>query len=72
MGWWIRGELLRTSVEKLARAAYMQKQDPMDAALYYLAMKKRMLLWGLFRSNRDDKMTAVSVEENYTFKPYNC
>lgn len=46
-------------MEKLARASYMQKQDPMDAALYYLAMKKRMLLWGLFRSNRDDKMTAV-------------
>ncbi|KAJ0175201.1 hypothetical protein K1T71_009342 [Dendrolimus kikuchii] len=58
VGWWVRGELLRTCVERLARASYMQKQDPMDAALYYLAMKKRMLLWGLFRSNRDDKMTA--------------
>uniref|UniRef100_A0A2A4IWI3 RAVE complex protein Rav1 C-terminal domain-containing protein n=1 Tax=Heliothis virescens TaxID=7102 RepID=A0A2A4IWI3_HELVI len=57
VGWWVRGELLRTCMEKLARAAYMQKQDPMDAALYYLAMKKRMLLWGLFRSSRDDKMT---------------
>ncbi|XP_037874527.1 dmX-like protein 2 isoform X1 [Bombyx mori] len=63
VGWWIRGELLRTSVEKLARAAYMQKQDPMDAALYYLAMKKRMLLWGLFRSNRDDKMTAFFAND---------
>ncbi|CAB3244524.1 unnamed protein product [Arctia plantaginis] len=58
VGWWVRGELLRTCVEKLARASYMQKQDPMDAALYYLAMKKRMLLWGLFRSNRDEKMTS--------------
>ncbi|XP_063894834.1 dmX-like protein 2 isoform X4 [Helicoverpa armigera] len=57
VGWWVRGELLRTCMEKLARASYMQKQDPMDAALYYLAMKKRMLLWGLFRSSRDDKMT---------------
>ncbi|XP_068622766.1 dmX-like protein 2 [Battus philenor] len=58
VGWWVRGDLLRTCVEKLARASYMAKQEPMDAALYYLAMKKRMLLWGLFRSNRDDKMTA--------------
>ncbi|XP_049871334.1 dmX-like protein 2 isoform X2 [Pectinophora gossypiella] len=58
VGWWIRGDLLRTCMEKLARSSYMQKQDPMDAALYYLAMKKKNLLWGLFRSNRDEKMTA--------------
>ncbi|XP_037292444.1 dmX-like protein 2 isoform X2 [Manduca sexta] len=63
VGWWVRGELLRTCVEKLARASYMQKQDPMDAALYYLAMKKRMLLWGLFRSNRDEKMTAFFAND---------
>ncbi|XP_039758479.1 dmX-like protein 2 isoform X1 [Pararge aegeria] len=58
VGWWIRGDLLRICVERLARASYMAKQDPMDAALYYLAMKKKTLLWGLFRSNRDDKMTS--------------
>ncbi|XP_026326146.1 dmX-like protein 2 isoform X9 [Hyposmocoma kahamanoa] len=58
VGWWIRGDLLRTCMEKLARASYMQKQDPMDAALYYLAMRKKNLLWGLFRSNRDEKMTS--------------
>ncbi|XP_045501506.1 dmX-like protein 2 [Colias croceus] len=58
VGWWIRGDLLRICVEKLARASYMAKQDPMDAALYYLAMKKKTLLWGLFRSNHHDKMTA--------------
>ncbi|XP_072938045.1 dmX-like protein 2 isoform X3 [Epargyreus clarus] len=58
VGWWVRGDLLRTCVERLARAAYKAKQDPMDAALYYLAMKKKTLLWGLFRSNHDDKMTA--------------
>ncbi|CAH2049435.1 unnamed protein product, partial [Iphiclides podalirius] len=63
VGWWVRGELLRTCVEKLARAAYMAKQEPMDAALYYLAMKKRMLLWGLFRSNRDEKMTAFFTND---------
>ncbi|GBP07756.1 DmX-like protein 2, partial [Eumeta japonica] len=59
VGWWVRGrELLRTCIERLARAAYKEKQDPMDAALYYLAMKKKALLWGLFRSHRDEKMTA--------------
>ncbi|KAI8434147.1 hypothetical protein MSG28_012272 [Choristoneura fumiferana] len=63
VGWWIRGDLLRVCVERLARASYMAKQDPMDAALYYLAMKKRMLLWGLFRSNRDEKMTAFFAND---------
>ncbi|XP_013140314.1 PREDICTED: dmX-like protein 2 [Papilio polytes] len=63
VGWWVRGDLLRTCVEKLARASYMAKQEPMDAALYYLAMKKRMLLWGLFRSNRDDRMTAFFAND---------
>ncbi|XP_053611658.1 dmX-like protein 2 isoform X3 [Plodia interpunctella] len=63
VGWWIRGDLLKTCVEKLARAAYMQKQDPLDAALYYLAMKKRMLLWGLFRSNRNERMTTFFAND---------
>ncbi|XP_045511959.1 dmX-like protein 2 isoform X5 [Pieris brassicae] len=63
VGWWVRGDLLRTCVEKLARAAYMAKQDPMDAALYYLAMKKKTLLWGLFRSNHHDKMTAFFAND---------
>jgi len=35
----------------------MVKQDPLDAAIFYLAMKKKSLVWGLFRSKRDDRMT---------------
>lgn len=50
VGWWIRNmTLLRQSVQVLAKAAYQSKQDPMDAALYYLAMNKKSLLWGLYR-----------------------
>lgn len=29
----------------------------MDAAIFYLAMKKKSLVWGLFRSKRDERMT---------------
>lgn len=59
VGWWVRGrDLLRTCVERLARASYKEHSNPMDAALYYLAMKKKALLWGLFRSQRDEKMTT--------------
>ncbi|XP_018562526.1 dmX-like protein 2 isoform X2 [Anoplophora glabripennis] len=59
VGWWIRNlALLKQSVQVLAKAAYQSKQDPMDAALYYLAMNKKSLLWGLYRSKRDERMTT--------------
>ncbi|XP_030754716.1 dmX-like protein 2 isoform X2 [Sitophilus oryzae] len=57
-GWWIRNlNLLRQCVQILAKAAYQANEDPMDAALYYLAMNKKNLLWGLYRSKRDERMT---------------
>lgn len=58
VGWWLRNNtLLRLCVERLAKAAYQAKQDPLDAAIYYIAMKKKSLVWGLFRSHKDEKMT---------------
>lgn len=58
VGWWLRNNtLLKQCVERLAKAAYQAKQDPLDAAIYYIAMKKKSLVWGLFRSHRDEKMT---------------
>jgi hypothetical protein len=38
--------------------SFQEKQDPLDAAIFYLAMKKKSLVWGLYRSVRDEKMTA--------------
>lgn len=59
IGWWIRNlNLLRQCVQVMAKAAYQANQDPMDAALYYLAMNKKNLLWGLYRSKRDERMTS--------------
>ena len=58
VGWWLRNPtLLRNCVEKLAKAAFQAKQDPLDAAIYYFAMKKKSVVWGLFRNKRDEKMT---------------
>ncbi|GLV44690.1 Rabconnectin-3A [Carabus blaptoides fortunei] len=66
VGWWIRNlSLLKQCVQVLAKAAYQVKQDPLDAALYYLAMNKKSLLWGLFRSKRDEKMTQFFAN-NFT------
>ncbi|XP_020293117.1 dmX-like protein 2 isoform X3 [Pseudomyrmex gracilis] len=59
VGWWIRSNtVLKKCVEKIAKAAFQDKQDPLDAAIYYLAMKKKNLVWGLFRNKRDDRMTT--------------
>nr|XP_014347443.1 PREDICTED: dmX-like protein 2 isoform X3 [Latimeria chalumnae] len=58
VGWWIRNiNTLRRTVEKVAKAAFQRHNDPLDAALFYLAMKKKAVLWGLFRSQHDEKMT---------------
>ena len=43
----------------------MVKEDPLDAAIFYLAMKKKNLVWGLFRSKRDQRMTDF-LSNNFT------
>ncbi|KAL1453926.1 hypothetical protein WDU94_010228 [Cyamophila willieti] len=59
MGWWLRNHsLLKTCIEKVAKAAYQANEDPLDAALFYIAMKKKSLVWGLFRSQRNERMTS--------------
>lgn len=59
VGYWLTNiNILRQCIEKLAKSSYQVKQDPLDSAIYYLAMKKKSIVWGLFRSKRDEKMTA--------------
>lgn len=56
--WWVRNNaVLRRLVESLAKASFQKNQEPMDAALFYIAMKKKSLVWGLYRSIKDVKMT---------------
>ena len=38
-----------THTLQLAKAQFMEKQDPLDASLLYLAMRKKSLIKGLFR-----------------------
>ncbi|KAK7926001.1 hypothetical protein WMY93_008311 [Mugilogobius chulae] len=65
-GWWIRNiNTLRKMVEKLGKAAFQRNNDPLDAALFYLAIKKKAVLWGLFRSQHDEKMTQF-FKNNFT------
>ncbi|XP_053330080.1 dmX-like protein 1 isoform X2 [Spea bombifrons] len=58
MGWWVRNtHSLRRCIEKVAKAAFQRNNDPLDAAIYYLAMKKKAVIWGLYRSQKEAKMT---------------
>ncbi|KAK2512324.1 Dmxl1 [Columba guinea] len=58
IGWWVRNiHSLRKCVEKVAKAAFQRNNDPLDAAIFYLAMKKKAVIWGLYRSKKDTKMT---------------
>lgn len=64
VGWWIQNiSLMRQCFERLAKAAYQIKQDPLDAAIYYCALKKKSVIWGLFRSKKDEKMTAFFAND---------
>uniref|UniRef100_A0ABI7YZH8 RAVE complex protein Rav1 C-terminal domain-containing protein n=1 Tax=Felis catus TaxID=9685 RepID=A0ABI7YZH8_FELCA len=58
VGWWVRNtRTLRKCIEKVAKAAFYRKNDPLDAAIFYLAMRKKAVIWGLYRSQKDTKMT---------------
>ncbi|KAM6201365.1 dmX-like protein 2 isoform 7-T7 [Rhynchocyon petersi] len=59
IGWWVRNiNTLRRCIEKVAKASFQRNNDALDAALFYLSMKKKAVVWGLFRSQHDEKMTT--------------
>ncbi|KAJ8285262.1 hypothetical protein GJAV_G00024780 [Gymnothorax javanicus] len=59
LGWWLRStHKLRRCMEKVAKAAFQRNNDPLDAAIFYLAMKKKAVVWGLYRAQKNPKMTA--------------
>ncbi|KAM9810580.1 dmX-like protein 1 [Neosynchiropus ocellatus] len=58
VGWWLRStNKLRRCIEKVAKASFQRNNDPLDSALFYLAMKKKAVVWGLYRSQKNAKMT---------------
>ncbi|KAG7489192.1 dmX 1 isoform X1 [Solea senegalensis] len=58
VGWWLRSNnKLRRCIEKVAKASFQRSNDPLDAAIFYLALKKKAVIWGLYRSQKNAKMT---------------
>ena len=37
------------SICQVAKASFQRNNDPLDAAIFYLAMKKKAVVWGLYR-----------------------
>lgn len=66
VGWWVKKlEVLRKLIEKVAQSAYQAKQDPLDAALFYLAMKKKTLVCALLRRTNCDKRLLKLFEQDF-------
>jgi hypothetical protein len=57
IGWWLRNhETLTAVIEKLAKSLFSVRQEPLDVALFYLAMKKRTLMKTLFKTVKNSRM----------------
>lgn len=66
IGWWVKKlEVLRKLIEKVAQSAYQARQDPLDAALFYLAMKKKTLVCALLRRVNCDKRLLKLFEQDF-------
>lgn len=58
VAWWVRSnQLLRKIIEKVAKSSFQAKNDPLDAALYYMALRKKNIIAGLYRSVSDKRMS---------------
>ena len=65
-GWWLHSiATLRLCAEQLAKAAFQAKQDPLDAAIFYLAMRKKNLLANLYKfgEGRNEKMAQFFAND---------
>lgn len=50
VAWWLRNVAsLRTCIERVAKNIFQKDQNPLDAALFYLAMRKKNVLTQLFK-----------------------
>ncbi|VDD82171.1 unnamed protein product [Mesocestoides corti] len=50
-GWWLRSEAaLMQCLETVARSEFLRTKDPMESAIFYLAMRKHTVLASLFKS----------------------
>jgi hypothetical protein len=66
VGWWVRsGIALKNLIEIVCKTKFRTTKNPIECALFYLAMKKKTLLQSLYRTVRDSKM-ATFLKHDFT------
>ncbi|NP_001368760.1 RAVE complex protein Rav1 C-terminal domain-containing protein [Caenorhabditis elegans] len=64
VAWWLKNTAsLKICIEKIAKAAFQQNQDPMDASLFYLALRKKNVLTHLFKTIRNTTMADFFMND---------
>ncbi|KAJ1356068.1 hypothetical protein KIN20_013692 [Parelaphostrongylus tenuis] len=64
IAWWLKNtSSLKICIEKIAKAAFQQNQDPMDSSLFYLALKKKNVLTHLFKTVRNQQMADFFMQD---------
>lgn len=60
---------LKSIVEKIAKAQFAEKKDPMDCSLFYIALKKTPALAALFKATGNQKL-ADFLKNNFNDKQW--
>ncbi|CEF62360.1 DmX-like protein 1 [Strongyloides ratti] len=69
IGWWLRHpDNLKKCFEKLAHHAYLKKNNPMDAAIYYMILRKKNVIATLFRKQNDTARSNFFAQSYETEK----
>lgn len=69
VGWWLKNQnLVKNLIERVAKCSFQLKNDPLDAAIFYLAMKKKAILVALFKTVKDTRMTEFFKNDFTTQK----
>ena len=65
-GWWVKSTVaLKNLIEIVCKTKFQVTKNPLDCALFYLAMKKKTLLQSLYRTVKDLKM-ATFLKHDFT------
>ena len=63
-GLWVKSTAhLRALVEQVARARYQRRQEPMDAALWYVLARRTRQLSALFKAKGDGRVAAFLLRD---------
>ncbi|EDQ91819.1 uncharacterized protein MONBRDRAFT_5866 [Monosiga brevicollis MX1] len=58
-GYWVRSKAkLQAVIERIAKATFQATNDPLEAAIFYVVLRKAKLLAGLFKLKNNERMAT--------------